>query len=210
MVDRDTVRRGYDELAETYAAERSADGRDAAILSAFLSDIESAEREGRILDIGCGQGAPILRRLSESATAIGIDVSREQLRLATTNAPDAACLHGDMTRLPIRDGTCVAITAIHSLFHVPLEDQPAVIDEFARVLRPGGRVLLSDGTDEWCGTNPDWLESDVEMQWNVAGIDATRARLRDAGIAITHEWGVSSTFADADERWVFVAGRLEE
>lgn len=206
MVDRNAVRRGYDELKGTYDAERAGDDRGNAILDEFLDSIETP---ARILDVGCGPGVPVLRKLRTEATALGVDLSREQLNVAAANVSEAAYVQGEMTRLPLRDDACDAITAFHSLIHVPLEDHGTAIDEFARVLRPGGRVLLSEGPDEWCGTNSDWLESGVEMQWNIAGVDATREQLRDAGFAITDEWGTSGTFADNDERWLFVAATLE-
>ena len=206
MVDRNTVRRGYDELIGAYDAERAEDDRGKAILDDFLDSIETP---ARILDVGCGPGVPVLRRLSAEATALGFDLSREQLNLAAANVPEAVHVQGEMTSVPLRDDTCDAITAFHSLIHVPLEDHGTVIDEFARVLRPGGRVLLSEGPEEWCGTNPDWLERGVEMQWNIAGVDATRDQLRDAGFTITDEWGTDGTFADNDERWIFIAATLE-
>ncbi|WP_440769231.1 class I SAM-dependent methyltransferase [Natronorubrum sp. DTA28] len=206
MVDRNTVRKGYDELMGAYDTERAEEDRGNAILDEFLDSIATP---ARILDVGCGPGIPVLRKLCTEATALGVDLSREQLDLAATNVPEAAHVQGEMTRLPFRDDACDAVTAFHSLIHVPLEDHGTAIDEFARVLRPGGRVLLSEGSEEWCGTNPDWLECGVEMQWNVAGVDATRDQLRDAGFTITDEWGTAGTFADNDERWLFVAATLE-
>ncbi|WP_458188629.1 class I SAM-dependent methyltransferase [Haladaptatus sp. NG-WS-4] len=206
MVDKDAVRRGYDEMAETYAAERSEEARDIDVLDRFLEPLPTS---ARVLDAGCGQGTPVLRRLSDSATAIGLDFSRTQLELATENAPRASLLRGDMTRLPLRDGVFDAITAYHSLIHVPIDEHRTVVDEFARVLRPGGRVLLSEGPNEWSGTNPDWLESGTEMQWNIAGAEATREHLENAGFTISDEWGTTDTFAEDDERWVFFLARLD-
>jgi hypothetical protein len=68
-------------------------------------------------------------------------------------------------------------------------------------------MLVSEGPNEWSGTNPDWLESGVEMQWHIAGAEATRVQLRDAGFEITDEWGTANEFADEDEEWVFFAAR---
>ena len=206
MVDRDAVRRGYDDLAEVYAKVRSEDGQGMDVLDRFLGPLpESA----RVLDAGCGQGTPVLRRSSESATAVGVDFSRAQLELATENAPGASLVQGDMTALPVRDDAFDAITAYHSLIHVPTDEHRTVVDEFARVLRPGGRLLLTEGRDEWSGTNPDWLDSGVEMQWHIAGAEATREHLRTAGFALCEEWGIDSEFAEEDERWVFLSARLD-
>lgn len=207
MVDKNAVRRGYDGVAETYAAERSGDGHGSDILDQFLRLLpESA----RILDAGCGQGEPVLRKLSASATAIGVDFSRAQLELATENAPGASLLQGDMTRLPVRDNAFDAITTYHSLIHIPIDEHRTVIDEFARVLKPNGRLLLSEGPNEWSGTNPDWLDGGVEMQWNIAGAEATREQLQNAGFSISNEWGTNDAFAGEDEHWVFFSAELDK
>ena len=206
MVDKDVVRRSYDDLAETYAATRSDDGRGRDILDRFL---EPLSESARVLDAGCGQGTPVLRRSSASSTATGLDFSRAQLELAAENAPRASLVQGDMTRLPVCDGAFDAITAYHSLIHVPSDEHRAVLDEFARVLRPGGRVLLSEGPGEWSGTNPDWLESGVEMQWHIAGADATREHLRNAGFAVVDERGADDTLTEDGGRWVFFSARLD-
>lgn len=206
MVEKDAVRRGYDGLAEAYAEQRPEDGREMDILDGFLRPLpESA----RVLDVGCGQGTPVLRRVAESATGVGVDISRAQLALAAENAPGAHLAQGDMTRLPVRGGAFDAVTAFHSLIHVPRDEHRAVVEEFARVLQPGGRLLVSEGPNEWSGTNPDWLETGVEMQWHIAGAEATREQLRNAGFTITDEWGASNHFADEDERWVFFAAELD-
>lgn len=204
MVDKDAVRRGYDDIAETYAAGRSEEGREEELLTEFLAAVPEP---ARILDAGCGQGTPVLRQLSVSATAVGIDFSREQLELAAENAPGASLLQGDMTKLPVRDGSFDAITAFHSLIHIPIGDHRSVIDEFARVLRADGRILLTEGQEEWRGTNPDWLDSGVEMQWHIAGGEATRNQLETAGFVITNEWDLTDE-AD-DEHWVVFAAQLD-
>ncbi|QSW99378.1 class I SAM-dependent methyltransferase [Haloterrigena alkaliphila] len=201
MVDSDAVRRGYDALRETYAAERSADGREREIIESFL---ESLSEPARVLDAGCGQGTPVLHRGRESMSIVGVDFSRGQLELAATAVSEEPLVQGDLTALPVGDAAVDAVTALHSVIHVPLEEHRTVVDEFARVLRPGGRVLVSEGPDEWRGSNPDWLDSGVEMQWHVAGADATRDQLRAAGFAIDREW----TAAD-ESAWVFVSATLE-
>jgi len=190
-----------DKAAATHASERSTDGPGLVILTQFL---DSCGESARILDAGCGQGWPVDRELR----TVGVDLSRKQLRRAGENASTASIVQGDMAALPFSDGVFDASTASQSLIHIPTEQHQAVIEEFARVLRPGGRVLLIEGIGEWSGTNPDWLDTGVEMQWHIAGAKATRAQLVDAGFTITDEWTVSETL-DGDEEWVFLAGRLD-
>lgn len=207
MVEKDAVRRGYDELAETYAADRVQDGRGRDVLERFRASLPAT---ARVLDAGCGQGTPVLRELSAAAAAVGLDISRAQLELASENVPAASLAQGDIAALPFRDGAFDAVTAYHSLIHVPREQHQAVVDEFARVLDDGGRLLLSEGPEEWDGSNPDWLGTGVEMQWHIAGAEATRDHLQTAGFAVERESAVDDSLAEGeDARWTFFAARLE-
>lgn len=206
MGDRETIRRGYDELAETYAASRSEDEREIAVLNEFLGSLSEPTR---VLDAGCGQGTPILRRLEGDATAVGVDFSREQLRLAHEAVSVASLVQGDMTVLPFRDVAFDAVTAYNSIIHVPLGDHQTVIDEFARVLRSDGRLLLSEAPAEFERTTADWLDGDVEMRWRMAGAEATRDHLRNAGFCITNEWKAPEPSSVDDPEPPFFAARLE-
>lgn len=203
MVERNVVRRGYDGVADVWADERSATEQEARLFEAFLEPRSSSVR---ILDVGCGQGTPALQQVGDGATIVGVDFSRAQLDGATSNAPNASFVQGDMTELPIDDDTFDVVTAFHSLIHVPVDEHRTVLDEFARVVRPDGRVLVSEGNGEWTGTNSDWLGSGAEMQWDIAGAAATRARMRDAGFTIEAEWEVRDILVEG-ERWVFFAAR---
>ena len=200
MTNRNTVREAYDELAEAYASVRSENGQDMDILAEFLEPLPS---EATILDAGCGQGTPVFRELDDVATAVGLDLSRAQLQLTTENVPGGRLVQGDLSHLPVADGVFDAVTAYHTLIHVPLDAHQTVITEFARALRPGGRLLLTESPAEWTGANPDWLDTGVEMQWSMAGAEPTREQLRDAGFTIVDEWDVND-----DEHWIFFAAEL--
>ena len=201
MDERNAIQRAYDNLAETYAAGRSETGRDMDILAEFLAMLQA---ESRVLDVGCGQGIPVLREVTATTTGYGLDFSREQLQLAAENLSDVPLLQADVTHLPFDDGVVDAIVTYHTLIHVPVEDQETAIAEFSRVLRPSGRILLSEGPTEWSGADPNWLDTGVEMRWHIAGADKTRTQLQDAGFTITDEWVV-----DEDEHWVFLAAELD-
>ena len=205
MTGNETVRHGYDALDCRYDSVRETDGRDVDILDQFLMGLPGTTR---ILDAGCGPGSPILRHLSTTRTALGLDFSRTQLEIATQKAPHAHLVQGDMTSLPLDDSVLDAITAYFTLIHVPFDEHQTVMNEFARVLGPRGKLLLSEGPDEWSGSNPDWLEAGVEMWWNIAGADTTRDQLRNAGFSITNEWEIGAQDKD-NEHWVFFAAQLD-
>ncbi|MFB6140123.1 MAG: class I SAM-dependent methyltransferase [Halosimplex sp.] len=206
MDDRELVRRGYDEFAETYAERNASTERERAILDEFLDSIADPNR---LLDAGCGHGTDLLRRTSESKAVVGLDISRAQLGLAPERVPDARFVHGDMTTLPFDEGAFDAVVAYRSLIHVPRPDHQRVLEEFARVLRPGGGVLLSEAPVEFDRETDDWLDAGGEMTWSTSGAEATRRHLRAAGFTVLREWGAPEPEAGEPPRPPFFAGRLD-
>lgn len=206
MGDRETVRRGYDELAAEYASRRSTSDREIAVLEEFLDSLSGPTR---VLDTGCGQGFPVLRRASGETTAVGLDLSRAQLGIAAETVPVAPLVQGDMTTLPFRDGVFDAVIAYNSVIHVPLPHRQSVFEEFARVLSPGGKVILSEAPEAFDRANDDWLDGGVEMRWSMAGADATRDHLHGAGFRITDEWEAPDPDAEGGPRPPFFAARLD-
>jgi len=204
---RATVRDGYDGMAATYARER--DDAEAALVESFLSGLSPGDR---VLDAGCGQGTPVLNRLPDGVDGAGVDLSASMLDLARGRT-DASLTRGDLTRLPVASNAVDAVTALHSVIHVPTAEHPAALGEFARVLRSGGRLYLTAATDEegWSGANDDWLGSGEPMAWSFPGIDRTREQLREAGFRVTDERALEATVADDDGgAWTHLFTRLAE
>jgi ubiquinone/menaquinone biosynthesis C-methylase UbiE len=183
-MQRDAVRRAWDAVADDYAAKRRADGEDAALLDELLADLPP---DPRVLDVGCGDGERTLKNLVGDADTVGIDFSRRQLELAGETAPTARLLQADMTALPFVSETFNAITAYHAVFHVSRTQHPVVYEEFARVLRPGGRLLLTVGTGESDATRRNWLGSGHAMYWSTPGRRVTTEQLDDAGFDVVWE-----------------------
>jgi ubiquinone/menaquinone biosynthesis C-methylase UbiE len=127
----------------------------------------STERSGQtlqLLDLGCGVGGSLFHLASATAApfyGIGVTISPMQCRLARQNAlargldGRAAFVEADFLHLPLVGGFDLAY-AIESLIHAP--DYGLVLREAARVLRPGGVLLVCDDflVDEPSG-NPEWL-----------------------------------------------------
>jgi SAM-dependent methyltransferase len=192
---RDAVRRGYDALADEYDAVRD-DSDPPAVLVDALADAAG----GRLLDAGCGGGRGVLGPLGGSFDAVGLDVSRTQLELAAERAPAAARVQGDMTCLPFAGDAFDAVTALHSVIHVPAARHADVYREFRRVLRDDGVAVVTAGTAAWEGGNDDWLDSGEHMQWSIPSPEETEAALADAGFRIEDSEVEAS---DAGGEWRF-------
>jgi SAM-dependent methyltransferase len=145
-LDRERLERVLRRRAEQL---RGSVGGDAAPtpagVDARIVDLMAGEALGELLDIGTGTGR-MLRLLGVSAdTAVGIDISREMLVLARSNLHAAGLDHlsvrqGNMYQLRFADGSFDTVTIDQVLYRA---EQPAeVLREAARVLRPGGRLLL--------------------------------------------------------------------
>jgi len=116
-----------------------------------LVTLASVTRNDRVLDLACGTGDILFRAAERSAVAVGLDVTFRMLQLAAAKAPPvrgrvegakAALVTGDMLALPFPAASFTVVTTGYGLRNVP--DLGQAIDEIARVLVPGGRLLSLD------------------------------------------------------------------
>lgn len=100
----------------------------------------------RLLDAGCGDGFYLVEAARRGAQVNGVDISEAMLIVARRRASDAGVnveLHrGDIEALPFEDDTFHIVTAITVLCFVP--DPRQAVDEMARVLTPGGRLVIGE------------------------------------------------------------------
>lgn len=120
---------------------RAVDADEKAVLLAM-----AALRPGeRVLDVGCGDGTFTEDAARRTGDVVGLDRSRAMLdagaaRLA--HVPGIRWVEGDATALPFPDAAFDVVMAVAMLGALP--DPAPAIREAARVLRPGGRVVLGD------------------------------------------------------------------
>lgn len=97
---------------------------------------------GDALDAACGTGRHTRHLIEGGHRVIGVDVSPEMLAKARAEVPDADVRGGDLTALPLEDASVDLAVCALALEHV--EDLDTAVAELARVVRPGGHVVLSD------------------------------------------------------------------
>jgi ubiquinone/menaquinone biosynthesis C-methylase UbiE len=127
---------------------------DAAVLASLGCGNPTAVadlREGEtVLDLGSGGGIDVIlsaRRVGSTGVAYGLDMTDEMLALARENARDAGVpnvhfLKGLIERIPL-PADSVDVVISNCVINLS-PDKPAVMTEISRVLKPGGRVGISD------------------------------------------------------------------
>jgi SAM-dependent methyltransferase len=90
--------------------------------------------------VGEGYGGQLLARAG-AATVLGVDLDEPALRHVRSTYDGILPVRGNLVRLPIGDGTVDVVVSAQTVEH--LWDQPGFVAECARVLRPGGRLVLT-------------------------------------------------------------------
>ena len=140
--------------ANLYSALERDELPDAAVLASLgcgnptaVADLHPGER---VLDLGSGGGIDVLlsaKRVGPTGRAFGVDMTDEMLALAQKNAAEAGAtnvefLKGHIEALPL-PAESVDVVISNCVVNLAA-DKPAVFAEIARVLRPGGRIGISD------------------------------------------------------------------
>jgi ubiquinone/menaquinone biosynthesis C-methylase UbiE len=138
------IRDSYDRIADEYAlriyTELQSKPLDCELLDRFA--LETAGR-GDVCDMGCGPGQ-VARYLREKGTTVfGLDLSSEMLHHARRLNPDIDFWQGNMLALGLGDATLAGIAAFYAIVNIPAESLPQAFREMARVLQPGGLLLLA-------------------------------------------------------------------
>ncbi len=137
-----------------YDAEQRGELPEAATLASLGCGNPTAVaelREGEVvLDLGSGGGIDVIlsaKRVGPAGTAYGLDMTDEMLALAQQNARDAGVtnvhfLKGVIEEIPL-PADSVDVVISNCVINLSV-DKPAVLTEMARVLKPGGRIGISD------------------------------------------------------------------
>lgn len=179
------VRRGYDLVSRVYRSDDADEGRYAEWLDLLEARLPP---QAKVLDLGCGCGVPVARRLADRYSVTGVDFSPVQIERARRLVPTATFVCADMTTVEFPDAAFDAIVCLYAIIHVPLAEQPGLLRSIARWLRPGGLLVATVGESAWSGTEKDWLGvPGGAMWWDHTDAETYRRWFADAGLAIEAE-----------------------
>jgi len=106
------------------------------------ADIHNGDK---VLDVGSGTGNLSLLLERFGAKVTGIDFSKEGIEIHKNKASLADLIHADITHsLPFNSCYFDAVVSNNVLYTIPREKRPAVTSELFRILKPGGRIVISN------------------------------------------------------------------
>ena len=170
MIRPEVLRQQYADDARLNARQSVWRGRPGPTLYQTVVDLAALDGTEAVVDVGCGNGAYLaeLRLRGHRGPVLGLDLSAALARQAGQFAATAVA---DAQALPLSDGCADVGLSLHMLYHVPDIDQ--AIAELRRVLRPGGRLLVS--------TNGPGHTAEIKAV-------LTQAAAQVAGIEVDRQW----------------------
>lgn len=156
----------YEEFAEDVSNSRR------ALWPGVVKWFNAAAPGSTILDVGCGNGKYLSLR-SNDCTIFGCDTSAALVEIAQLNHPKATICLASGLSLPYEDASFDAVVSVAVIHHLPLfEERSKFVDELLRVLKPGGRLLITVWATE--AVKPLWIplgNNDYLVPWKTNASD---------------------------------------
>ena len=192
---------GYDAMGESFAAWREG----------FVGDprrewedelVSRLEPGARVLELGCGGGAPETRRLAQRFALTGVDISPRQIDRARAAIPEAEFVCADFTELELPEGSFDAVASFYVFNHVPRDLLAPLLASIHRWLLPGGRLLTAFGQSDNPGWSGEWLGAQTFFSGFPPEINSRL--VHDVGFTIERDEVVSFGTPDGMDRFQWV------
>jgi len=192
VASRDNVRSAYDAVAARYAEhfQHELDERplERALVTAFAE--MCAEVDGKVADVGCGFGHITRYLADQGAPAFGLDLSQGMIAEARERYPDLEFRVGDMTALGDADASWAGAIVPYSIIHLTVDERRRAFAELARVVRPGGWMMVSfhvSVADHPAGSSmhlDTWFDKAVDLTGYLLDLDEIVVELANASFEL--------------------------
>lgn len=195
---------GYDAMIDTWESWK---GRITNDPRAEWCDELLTRRPGgaRVVELGCGGGAPETAILAERFRLTGVDLSERQLDRARARVPGAEFVHADFNDVEFDQRSVDAVAAFYSFNHVPRDLLAPLYTRVRSWLVPGGLFLTALRTGDSEGWVGEWLG--VQMYFSSYPPETNSRMLTDAGFELLRDEVVTITEPEGDGTFQWVLAR---
>lgn len=180
-----TIQTSYDRVADEYArcifSELDNKPLDRELLSRFATEVKD---KGEVCDMGCGPGHVARYLRDQGVNVFGLDLSTGMLAEARRLNSDISFRQGNMLALDLADASLAGIAAFYAIVHLPQEALPQAFREMARVLKPGGLLLLAFHIGDETLHRDEWMDRPVTLDFRFFLPQAIERDLEAAGLAV--------------------------
>jgi len=176
----------YDRVAEDYA-QQFRDEMDQKPFDRKMLDwlIEKLGGSGIICDMGCGPGQIARYLHRQGVKACGVDLSPAMVQQAQSLNPEIPFQRGDMLALAdVADNSYGGIAAFYSIVHIPRRKVVQALQEFKRVLRPQGVLLLAFHIGQEIKHLDEWWGKEVSVDFLFFETEEMKSYLMTAGFGL--------------------------
>lgn len=170
------------EMYSEWWQEGFTDGADAEYTEQIIPLIlEHLPATGTLVDIGAGEGQIARVAAASGMRSIAVERANGQLSVGAARGGDVWWVQGEAVELPLADGSVDAAVLCLVIEHI--EDLDAALSETARVLRPGGRLLILMNHPILQTPNSGWIDDHIleEQYWRVGPYLIEQTTIEEVG-----------------------------
>ena len=177
----ETVKESWNKIGSEYYRYRDLQKMNPE-LEKFISLLTKG---AHVLDAGTGAGIPLGKFLVDRGFQLtGIDISEKMIAAAKKNVPKGNFLQRDILDLDFPDETFDGLTCVYTLWHIPRETHFEIFQNFKRMLKKDGILMINTGIRESEGLSTFFGQP---MLWSNNNPQKTLAQVKELGFSILSE-----------------------
>ena len=186
----DRVQAAYDAVARDYDREFGDELDVKPLDRALLTALAELVGNGTIADVGCGPGHVTRYLAAQHGDVLGVDLSTAMIAIARERAPQLTFTAGSMLELPVADAEWAGVVSLYSIIHLTVTERLTAYREFARVIQPGGWLLIAFHVDSFEFTTGEvnhitnWFSRPVDLDGYFLDPDEVATQLAAAGFTV--------------------------